>query len=87
VNLQSGNTEFQISIDDHEISFGNAPELLQPVPWNCSYDFSVMGLKDDDRVFKIEALWPMASEGHGESALRTSSLLQSGFRGTWSVVL
>jgi hypothetical protein len=61
VNLQSGNAEFQISIDDRETTFGNAPGVLQPVPANCSYDFSVMGLKDDNHVFKIEALFPIIS--------------------------
>jgi hypothetical protein len=61
VNLQSGNAEFQISIDDQETTFGDAPGVFHPVPANCSYDFSVMGLKDDDHVFKIEGLWPIIS--------------------------
>jgi hypothetical protein len=61
VNLQSGNAVFQISIDNQETTFGDAPGVFHPVPANCSYDFSVLDLKDDDHVFKIQGLWPIIS--------------------------
>ncbi|KAJ7474780.1 hypothetical protein FB451DRAFT_1246606 [Mycena latifolia] len=77
VNLQSGNSEFQISIDDHETTFGDAPGVLQPVPANCTYDFSVTDLKDDDHIFKIEALFPSISmDSYWNLGLESLAIIQ-----------
>ncbi|KAJ7253101.1 hypothetical protein C8J57DRAFT_629739 [Mycena rebaudengoi] len=78
VNLQSGNAVFQISIDDTQKTFGDAPGVLEPVPANCTYDYSVTDLKDGNHVFKITGLWPSISmDSYWNLGLESLAIIQS----------
>ncbi|KAJ7041702.1 hypothetical protein C8F04DRAFT_1078511 [Mycena alexandri] len=75
VNLQSGNAVFTISIDTNVTTFGNG--AFEPVPANCTYDFSATGLEEDDHVFMIQGLWSSISmDSYWNLGLESLAIIQ-----------